>query len=370
MPEIDRPTPQWTMGGYAMEEEERGIIFKEVPKKGLQELGDTIQVIADQLWRAPPPIPVPPKGILAHPLEDAQRRALEALMFPRYAERHHKELQSLKAVPIHENEEPMVELMPVLQHHNVAFTYSDRKFHEACGSYADSPRIIYLRRDVAHKAALVFRALNSVGLMAHVEDCWRPPEVQAGLYTRRIVNIVRRYSEWNAARIRTAAGSITASSPGFAGHCAGAAVDWLLREKDDWQKFQEAGNVYAEGGASSCMDWPYVTFPEYRTRIIFLLSATMGGFKTLSTEDWHMSDGDRGMVEGQVKMKSARYGPLRDFHRAQGTIVPYPPEKIPQPFLKKEDVTTLIEMSKERSEGRFRWMPGELYGWARQRWQL
>ena len=204
---------------------------------------------------------------------------------------------------------------------------------------------MYVRDSVAQKAALLFRALNTVERLPHIEDCFRPPDVQRGLYIRRIINIARANQDKEWEEVKLLASSLTAPAPGSAGHQAGAAIDWILRRLSD-QEFLDAGNTYAEGGAFSCIDFPYLTFSQFRTRMYFLMGAHMAAFKVLPTESWHMSDGDRGMVQGQVVMREARYGPLRDFNRATGEIDAYDSKDIDRWHLSDEETRWLVDESR------------------------
>jgi len=341
-----------TMKGYASAELEKALKLEFIPphERRLQTLCDRLQDVAVQLSRNLPEIVIPQKGLLAEKLNANQRKILNAVLWPQYAEYYAAQLQDIQRIPINEGREKMVSLFDVLDDREVKYTKSTEKFHEACGSRKGEDRIMHVRDSVAHKAAALFLALNKVGRMPHIEDCYRPPEVQKGLYIRRIILIARNNPDKNWDEIKLLASSLTAPTAGSAGHQAGAAIDWILRRESD-QKFLDAGNNYAEGGAFSCIDFPYLDFNQFRTRMYFFMGAHMGAFKVLPTESWHMSDGDRGMVRGQVVMREARYGPLRDFNRETGEIFAYESKEIDKWYLSNAETRWLVDESRREEPG-------------------
>ncbi|MBU1123302.1 hypothetical protein KJ652_01820 [Patescibacteria group bacterium] len=345
---IDSTHEDMTMNGYANDNLESvlGIKFVDVPDERFDKMKRKLQIVADQLDRALPKIMPPAKGVLNAKLSANQRNILNAVLWPQYAKRHAEHMANLTSIPIQDTDEPMVDIKDVIAKRDVSFTYSTLPFHEACGNWAGKDRVMYVRQEIAHKAASVFRALNhrEVRYKPHLEDCWRPPEVQKGLYIRRVIRIARENPSWDMEQVKMHASSLTAPAPGFAGHQAGAAIDWQLRRTGD-ENFLDSGNYYAEGGACSCLDFPYLTFNQFRTRVFFLLTAHMGAFKVLSTENWHMSSGDRGMVRGEIKMATAKYGPIRSFNKQTGRTESYEAGDIDVPFLIDDQIQELVDLA-------------------------
>jgi|GEM_PF-1812257 len=344
--------PKYAFDGYADEALEKavGLRFVEPERKKMNRLQDELGRIASSFGGNAPDINTPRKGLLSERLSDHQKNVLNAVLWPTYAETYAEQQNSLLDTIIGETNEKMVELFKVLWGREAWFTYSKVPIHPACGPYANRQRIFFMRREVAHNVASVFRALNSADLMAHLEDCWRPPEVQEGLFIRRVIEVARWNPSWPWERVKMVASSLTAPAPGFAGHQAGAAVDWVIRKKTQDQDFLDSGVVYPEGSAVSCERFPYLTFEQFRTRVIFLFCAGMGGFKTLPTESWHISLGDRGMVEGKVPLKRAVYGPIKSFNRDTGEVDPYPAGRLNNWFLNDQEISSLVALSRRMKD--------------------
>ncbi len=347
------------MNGYAGEAVEKalGIRFQEAPRERLEHLRTRLKVVADRLNRRfidEDCLP-PPKGLLAEKLTAQQSKLLTAVLWPIYARKYALDLKDLSVIRISECREKMVSLFSELDSWGVKYTYSTIPFHEACGAWAGKERVMYVRKQVASNAASVFQALNMIGFKPHIEDCWRPPEVQKGLFIRRVVEIARDNSDWDWKNVYLHAASLTAPAPGFAGHQAGAAIDWQIRRNTPGEEFLDAGNKYAEGGAATCLDFPYLTFSQFRARIFFLLSSYWGAFKVLNTENWHMSAGDRGMVEGEIMSETAHYGPIAGFDKETGEVDPMPDDDINPYFLCDSEVENLVCDAHEKDKnGRFK----------------
>lgn len=327
--------------------------FKPVPLTAIEHLLETLQDIADPLSSGIPDAYVPPKGVLTTELTPRKRRLLNQALVPVYAERNVTQQESLLNVEIVGSDEPMQSLIARTRH-QVDVTFSNRPIHEACGESAGQRRLFYLRQGVTDRVFAVCKALNGVDLMAHVEDCWRHPEVQEGLYIRRIIEVARDYEEygWNCEQVKKASRSFTASIPGLAGHVAGAAIDLRIRHRSGQREFLDLGNDYPDGEAVSSLDFPYLTLEQWKARTIFAETMRIAGFKLLRTEDWHASHGDRGLsVDSHVHMRKAMYGPLIGFDRTNGSVQPYPADLIDRPFLTDQEVEDLVDEARERKPG-------------------
>jgi D-alanyl-D-alanine dipeptidase len=329
-------------------ENELGIRFCDPKKRQVGELEKKLQEIADHLGVEMLPPVLPPKGFLIGRLTQDQRQKLNLLLGPKYAERNADQQLSLHQVIIQECNERMVSLQDTCVARDVKANFSTTTFHEACGVWAKKPRIMFTRMEVANGIAHVTKAFNAIGLKPYIEDCWRPPEVQRGLLIRRIVDIARKNIDWDTEKVKMVATSLTAPSPGLAGHQAGAAVDLRLQRTRNG-KFLDIGNEYAETGAVSSIDFPYVTFSQWIARTLFANTMRMGGFKLLTTENWHASRKDRGMgVDGSITMQKALYGPLKHFDRKTGVVTPYPSEEVDVPALSDGTILTIVHAARTR----------------------
>lgn len=330
-------------------EEALGLRFKPVKATGLKLLSERLQTIADRIGADVPVIEPPYKGFLRHELEKKQRTLLNQALIQDYAEQNVKQQKSLLDVPIAENSEPIQSLIAATRD-RVEVSFSNRPIHEACGASAGKRRLFYLRRSVADKVVTVCQALNEAGLMAHVEDCWRHPEVQEGLYIRRIIQLARDYEGdgWGWQQVKKVAMSFTASIPGLAGHMAGAAIDLRLRRRTGDKDFLPLGNDYPDGEALSSLHFPYLTRLQWETRVLFAATMRMAGFKLLPTENWHASHGDRGLsVDFAVHMRRAMYGPLEGFDKDNGVIQPYAATNIDTCFLTDRETEDLVDDARE-----------------------
>lgn len=323
-----------------------GIAFRKPRKDEISRVREEVATMVIELGKIAWELETPPKGFLSHDLTTEQRSTLNEALGLRYAEHNIAQQDEIVNMPIRESGENMVHLPGFLAEHGIHAAFSRRPFHEACGSFAGKERIAWVRRSVAELMADAFAALAQIDLQPFIEDCWRPPEVQKGLYRRRIEGAARS-TKWNAEQIEEVTTSLTAAMPGLAGHQAGAAIDWRIQGRDG--KLLDLGNNYAEGKPVSSIDFPYVTFEQWRTRTIFKSLMQAAGLKLLATEDWHASYGDRGMsIDRHARRTSARYGPIKGFDKDDGAIAPYPPQEIDTPFFTIEEIDRIVHDARSR----------------------
>ncbi len=336
------------MGTYLADsiEQDEGIQFVEADYGDLDILHRRIEIAADRLGTVPDAIHLPRKGFLMHDLTDRQRYVINNLLAPAYAAQNVQERDNLLKVPVEECGERMVSLRRVLANQDVDVSYTESRFHEACGAYANGQRIEFVRQQVASKLVSLFLTFNSIDIRPHLEDFYRPPAVQSGLLLRRVANLARQFPEWNAETVYNVATSLTAPMPGLAGHQAGAALDMTLRNAQTKRPLP-IGNKYTEHGIIGSLDCPYVTLEEYINRMTFALISRMGGFRLLRTENWHLSSGDRGMgIDGPLDIHKAIYGPIKGFDADTGIIHPYPREELMTPYLHLADARTLTDYAR------------------------
>lgn len=263
-----------------------------------------------------------PRLVLSSDLSKEQRLALEAYYVPRYAAALEQDEQAREAMNFDECGERMVDLRALAAKDAIRIMWSSAPFNAACGEFAGKPRIFWAREAVAECFMRLSRAYNFIGLTPHVEDAYRPPAVQEGLFRRRVKLVRKENPSLEAEQVLLEVYAKTARAPYRAAHMAGAAIDFTLREADGQPL--DLGNPYPTGGAAAVLWFPYVTWAQYRTRALFAEVSRMAGLQPYPGEDWHVSKGDglAAIMEGE---KRVRYCALRDFNRASGEIVPYDP---------------------------------------------
>lgn len=338
------------------EESELEIAFHHPDPDLKNRLADELQEMADILGGVGvPELQYPPKGFLVDRLEQWKRKLIEQTLGERYAEKARLRHGDLKMIDIEESREKMVYLLNFFHEEELDVEYSGLTFHNACKTFAAHERIWYLRKQVATELGHVIRAWNAIGLKPHLEDAFRPPEVQEGLFIRRVMTIARRYRDLPWQKVYAIASTITAPSPDLAGHMAGAAVDLRLMRRsedpDEPGEFLDLGNDYPDGGVLSSIDCPYITQEQFRTRMLFAIGMRLGKFNILRSEDWHGSLGDRGLgIDEEIKQNKAIYGPLQDFNLNTGEVTPFDPAIAEKPFIGNKPSRYLVGLARKHPE--------------------
>ena len=181
----------------------------------------------------------------------------------------------------------------------------------------------WVRQAVSHQFLKYTQALNRSGFTPRVEDCFRPPGVQEGLFLRRYRGLKTDHPDWNESRLITETRSKTAVTPRLASHKGGAAIDFMLQNSEG--KTLDIGNIYPEGGALVKISTPFVTPIQWLNRQIFTQTATMVGFSLYPWEDWHISYSDNlaGYDPSNNQLRTnftAKYGPIKQFDMKSGKI--------------------------------------------------
>ncbi len=293
-----------------------------------RELVDTLSRAAEALGVGPH-LPARPEFVLAVGLYKEQREALDRAFIPRYSAAIEQDELPRDSMVVSECGERMVPLREGAAARGVLVAWSERPFAAACGEWAGRPRIFWARAEVAERFFSAAQALNAIGLLPMVEDGYRPPAVQAGLFRRRVEEVRKSNPGLFAEEVLREARAKTACAPYRAAHMGGAAIDFTLR--DSKGQPLDLGNPYPTGGAAAILNFPYVTWEQFRTRQIFASVSRMAGLVPYAGEDWHVSHGDglAAVARGEHLIK---YGPLKDFDRADGTVVPYDAGELRVPF--------------------------------------
>lgn len=330
-------------------EQRLGIHFIKANTALADELNSQIKIIGNNLG-VPTSMPeMPARGFIDKTLSIEQRREIDQLIDHEYANDAMDLQDRLTTIPVRETGERMVHLPTLFERHNVSLSLSDLPFHEACGDWAGKKRIFWAREQVAESLVKAGNALDSVDIVLHIEDAFRPIGVQEGLFLRRAKMILKEHPEWidDWDKVWTEARSKTAISPLMAGHKSGAALDITLRNKSNGEPLS-IGNKYPEGGAKVALRYPYVTQEEWTNRQLFVLTMEMAGLRRYPYETWHISYGDLSAgisADSDIEITSgyeAMYGPIAGFNTS-GEVIPYPTDKYNQPFYSQSELLEIIK---------------------------
>jgi len=230
----------------------------------------------------------------------------------------------LAKVPIVESNERMVHLPALFSVHDVPIVFSDMPFHASCGDWAGKERLFWVREGVAYRLLILGKLLETTGVQLYLEDAFRPPGVQEGLFKRRVNWTRRDHPDWSDEQVIIEAKSKTAVMPRLASHMGGAAIDALLQDRANGQLL-DFGHNYPDGGALVFPKSPFIVPEQWRNRQLFQAAAGLSDLTLYVGEDWHVSYGDNLASldeEGNVRPEYvAIYGPIKDFDPLTGTIL-------------------------------------------------
>lgn len=316
-----------------------GLRFVEPDLKATVALNQQINVLSSILGKETFMHEAPTKGFLDKPLNQEQAKQIESRLGEEYANDAVMLQNKLdKSVKIVEKGERMVSLPLLFKDYGVRLSLSVLPFNEACGNWAGKERVFWARETVANKILFAGQALQTIGIMLHLEDGFRPLGVQEGLFFRRVKLTLQNHPEWvnDWNKIWAEARSKTAITPHMAGHKSGAALDITLQKLDG--STLPLGNKYPEGGPKVAVKFPFVTQEEWSTRQLFTATMEMAGLRIYPYENWHASYGDlsagiKAFSNSEVTSNySTAYGPIKGFDFETGKIEPYSPEEYFKPF--------------------------------------
>lgn len=321
-----------------------GISFVRPDNHKFKILQDDLGVVAEFLGTRPPDLRVPPRGFLSRPLIESQKKHIDQMLGPAVAREGVALQDRLDIVPIRENGERMISIPKLFERAGIPLSLSQAPFNSACGKWAGKQRVYWVRENVAQRLLLAGQSLKKIGLVMHLEDAFRPFEVQEGLFLRRIQLILQEHSDWvdDWDRVWTEARSKTAVAPWMAGHTSGAAVDITLQTLQG--KPLPLGNSYPDGGPRVALHFPYLTQEEWSTRMLFAHTMELSGLRIYPYENWHASFGDlsASITFGEnvdiTPDYTTQYGPIKGFNQSSGEIEAYNESEYLTPFYKKEDL--------------------------------
>lgn len=264
-----------------------------------------------------------PEFVLVEPLSNQQRKIVDEILGPYFAQRSVSQQEIIANVPIKESFEKMVFLPSILEGSGLPFSLSELPFNEACGDFANKTRVFWVRQSMGERLVALAKALSNIDVYMHLEDAFRPVGVQEGLFKRRVDWITKEHPDWDLNSVMTEAKSKTAVTARLASHKSGAALDTTFRSTAT-DKPLDLGNKYPEGGAIVAIDCPFVTAEQWRTRQLFANAFGMSGFGIYLGEDWHAAFMDNlsgvkndKIINGYV----AKYGPIKSFSMETGEIL-------------------------------------------------
>lgn len=276
-----------------------------------------------------------PQQYLYGPLP-AEARILVSDLFARDSAVLANAMQSrIATIPIVETRERFQSIPEQFAAAGLPVALSTFPFSEACGQWANKPRVFWVREGLMIRLITLGRLCQRIGLVPHIEDAFRPAGVQEGLYERRVRWTRENHPDWQDADVLAEARSKTAYTPRLASHKAGAAVDLRLLTAGD-QQFLDIGHEYPDGGSIVALDSPFVTQLQWINRHLLLVASHLAGMAMYPFEDWHLSFGDNLMQASRYahgSVGTARYGPVREFDLATGRIdAIYSDAELDRPF--------------------------------------
>ncbi len=148
-----------------------------------------------------------------------------------------------------------------------------------------------------------------LNLGVRVLDAFRSFEVQKSKFENTLGRLAIRFPDMSDEdRVEMAAVN-TACSPWIAAHMSGAAIDLYLFDLDS-NKNLDMGNEYRSLSCITNMNFPFLSFEQFKNRFIFQMLSDKHGFAVYHAENWHVSYGDLIWAKEFGKCKSL-YEPVR-----------------------------------------------------------
>jgi D-alanyl-D-alanine dipeptidase len=312
---------------------ELGITFTEPTKAETEQFENELAIIADNLGVSAPTLALPERGFIGRRLTSEQHAFLTNLLDPIYSRIFTDMQDKVRYLPIHESGERMIALKKVFDGGGVPASFSERPITPYGGIMSGKPRIYFTRETAATTQLRAAEALGKIGVRLHFEDAFRPLGVQEGLFQHGIELAQAAHPNYDIDAIIAKARSKVAVTPHFAGHKGGAATDLSLINQETGTRL-DTGHEYLDHGACVILDFPYLTFPQFRARQLFAQSMKMAGMDIYPGEDWHASLGDVGaaMASGTPSEYPVKYGPIKGFDPVTGDIDPYDPSEYYERF--------------------------------------
>jgi D-alanyl-D-alanine dipeptidase len=203
-----------------------------------------------------------------------------------------------------------------------------------------------VRESLVEPLLAVGEAVVKRGYVLRVEDGYRPPARQArGACGDYALHSALKWARWELGGGEPTPELVfrrlavwTATTPKFANHTSGSAVDVSLLDPDGSRA--DLGGIYPEMSYLTPMTSPFVPADARRRRRMLRELFAEQGFVAYPWEFWHFSrgDADAEMIAGAGR--PARYGSV---HWSDGQDRPTPVADPLEPFLTVEDVRARME---------------------------
>jgi D-alanyl-D-alanine dipeptidase len=203
-------------------------------------------------------------------------------------------------------------------------------------------RLFLVRSSLIDGLLAVGEGLLQRGFVLRVEDGYRPPERQArGATSDYALRHVLAKVRWELCGRMPSAELVfrrlsvwTATTPKFANHTAGCAVDVMLLRRGDRTPI-DLGAPYPELSHLTPMDSPFVPDPARRHRELLCGVFAEQGFIPYPFEFWHFSRGDADCEMMTGAGAPARFGPVH-WSDKSGQVTPVADPT--RPFVTIEDI--------------------------------
>jgi len=265
---------------------------------------------------------------------DARRYWIEQM------EAAHGFMQKVLACPVAESGEPL-ECLKAASHSAGLEMIFPRKKH--LGVF---DRLFHVRRSLMEPLLRTAELFLRRGYVLRIEDAYRSPEAQArGACCEYVVQTVFQKVRWELKGEMPTPEQVfkrlavwSATTPIFANHTAGSAVDVsMLRRRD--RSALDMGAPYPELSHRTPMDSPFVSRRVRRRRQMVCELFAQEGFAPYPFEFWHFSHGDADYQVAQGTGKPATYGPVQ---WAPGSRRPIPIRDIRKPFVTVDDIRACL----------------------------
>ncbi len=252
----------------------------------------------------------------------------------------HAFMQRLLAYPVCECGEPLSCLQRQAEAAGVEMVFpADKKL----GLFE---RRYEVRQSLVAPLLAVGEAMRRRGYVLRVEDGYRPPARQArGACGDYALQSALHWTRWELGGGEPTAELVfrrlavwTATTPKFANHTSGSAVDVSLLNGDGTPA--DLGGTYPQMSYVTPMDSPFIPPDARRRRDMLCEAFGRQGFVAYPWEFWHFSRGDADAEMLTGSGEPARYASV---HWSDGQDRPTPVEDLLEPFLTVEDVRARLE---------------------------
>jgi D-alanyl-D-alanine dipeptidase len=244
-------------------------------------------------------------------------------------------MQRLLEYPVRECGEPLCPLPPRAADAGVEIAFAPGR---KLGLF---DRVFHVRDSLVEKLLAVAEAFARGGFVLRIEDAYRSPETQArGARSEYIVRAVLEKVLWELdgrpptpELVFRRLAVWTATTPKFANHTSGSAVDISVQRRDGAPL--DLGGVYPELSLRTPMASPFVSEEVRRNRRMVCDLFAAEGFVPYPFEFWHFSQSDADAEMISHTGRAGRFGPVH-WSPAEGKLTPV--ADVLRPFITADDI--------------------------------